>query len=257
MYERFVTAASTYARDVDGLILMILLFVGVWFILAELVFFGLIFKFRAKDGVKSQYITGEVKHQKRWVSYPHYLVLVCDIFIVVGALKVWSDVKLTLPEPDAKVRIVSQQWAWSFVHEGADGKLDTDDDIRTVEELHVEVGKNYHFILESRDVLHSFSVPAFRLKQDAIPGREITGWFQATQTGTFDIQCAEICGVAHGIMAARIVVDSPEDYAAWVKKGGPTSFWAASNVKVPGAAKPAAAPPAPTVTATTAALLPR
>lgn len=235
MFERFLTASSTYARDVDGLILLILVFVGVWFILAELVFFGLIFKFRAKDGVKSQYITGEEKHQKRWVSYPHYLVLVCDVFIVVGALKVWSDVKLTLPEPERKVRVVAQQWAWSFVHEGADGKLDTADDIRTVEEMHIEVGKTYHFFLESRDVLHSFSIPAFRLKQDVIPGREITGWFKATETGVFDLQCAEICGVAHGIMAARVVVHSPEAYAKWVKDGGPTSLWAASNVKAPGA----------------------
>lgn len=230
MFDRFYTAASTYARDVDELIFFILVMVGIWFILAELVFFGLIFKFRAKDGVKTQYVSGEEKHQKRWVSYPHYLVLICDIFIVVGALKVWNDIKITLPEADAKVRIVAQQWAWSFVHEGADNKLDTKDDIRTVEELHVEVGKTYHFVLESRDVLHSFSVPAFRLKQDAIPGREITGWFKPTETGTFDIQCAEICGVGHGIMAARIVVHTPESYAKWVSGGGPTSIWSASNV---------------------------
>jgi cytochrome c oxidase subunit 2 len=256
MFERFLTASSTYARDIDYLILLVLVFVGVWFILAELVFLGLIVKFRAKDGVKSQYISGEEKHQKRWVAWPHYLVLVCDVFILVAALKVWTDIKISQPEAEAKVRIVAQQWAWSFVHDGADGKLDTDDDIRTVEELHVEVGKTYHFLLESRDVLHSFSVPAFRLKQDAIPGREITGWFNATRTGDFDIQCAEICGVAHGIMSARIIVDSKEDYAAWVAKGGPTAYWAASNVKSPSIAKPAAAPAAPTVTATTAALLP-
>jgi cytochrome c oxidase subunit 2 len=231
MFERFYTAASTYARDIDGLILLVLVLVGVWFIIAEAVFFGLIFKFRARDGVKTQYISGEEKHQKRWVSIPHYLVLVCDVFILAAALKVWSDVKLTMPEADAKVRIVAQQWAWSFIHEGADAALDTKDDIRTVEELHVEVGKTYHFILESRDVLHSFSVPAFRLKQDTIPGRQITGWFKPTEVGTFDIQCTEICGVAHGIMAARIVVHSPETYAAWVKEGGPTAIWAASNVK--------------------------
>lgn len=216
MYERFFTAASTYARDIDYLILLILVCVGFGFIVAEIVFFGFIFKFRAQDGVKTQYVTGEEKSQKKWVSMPHYLVLVLDVLIVIGALKVWSDIKIEMPEPDAKIRVIGQQWAWSFVHEGADGKLDTADDIRTVEELHVEVNKTYHFLLEARDVLHSFSVPAFRLKQDAVPGRVITGWFKATETGTFDIQCAEICGVGHGLMPARIVIESPAAHAAWI-----------------------------------------
>lgn len=251
MFDRFFVAASTYARDIDNLILLILVLVGFWFILAELVFLWLIVKFRARDGVKSQYITGEEKSQKKWVSYPHYLVLVCDIFIVVGALRVWSDVKLTTPPIDEEIRVVAQQWAWSFSHAGADGRIDTDDDIRTVEELHLQVGKTYKFILSSRDVLHSFSIPAFRLKQDAVPGREITGWFKPTETGTFDLQCAEICGVAHGIMAARVVVETPEAHAQWIAAGGPTAFWQASNVKNPSAVKPAAVPPPPPAATTT------
>jgi len=240
MLERFLHAGSTYARDIDGLILLIFVITGFWFVLAEGIFFWLIFRFRKRDGVPTQYVTGEEKHQKRWIAYPHYLVLVCDVFILVAALRVWSNIKIETPPIDARIRIVAQQWAWSFVHPGKDGELDTDDDIRTVEELHVEVGKTYQFILESRDVLHSFSVPNFRLKQDAIPGREITGWFTPTETGTFDIQCAEICGVAHGLMAARIMVQTPEAYAKWVTQGGPTSLVAASNVKGPSA--PAGAP---------------
>ena len=68
------------------------------------------------------------------------------------------------------MRIISQQWAWTFIHEGPDGKLDTADDIRTINELHVKVDTLYHYKLESRDVIHDFSVPVWRLKQDAIPG---------------------------------------------------------------------------------------
>lgn len=253
MFERFYTPASSFAGDIDGLILLILAFTGFWFVLAELVFFWLIIKFRAKDGVKSQYITGEQKSEKKWVSLPHYLVLVCDIFILVGTLRVWMDVKLTMPTPDAEIRVNGQQWAWSFVHPGKDGKIDTDDDIRTVEELHVELGKTYRFILSSSDVLHSFSVPAFRLKQDAVPGREINGWFKPTIAGTYDIQCAEICGVAHGIMEARIVVDTPEAHAKWVAAGGPTIFWQGSNVKNPSGAKSASAAPLPATTTSTLA----
>jgi cytochrome c oxidase subunit 2 len=71
----------------------------------------------------------------------------------------------------------------------------------------------------SRDVLHSFSVPVFRLKQDLIPGRVTTGWFKAERPGTFDIQCTEICGIGHGMMAAQIVVETPEEHAAFLKAG--------------------------------------
>ena len=97
------------------------------------------------------------------------------------------------------MRVIAQQWAWSFVHPGPDGKLDTADDIKTVDELHVEVGKTYHFELESRDVLHSFSVPVFRLKQDAIPGpRDHAAGSRPPRPARYDIQCAEICGIGHG-----------------------------------------------------------
>ena len=128
------------------------------------------------------------------------MIILCDIVIVAAAIRVWYNVKQDLPPADETVRIVAQQWAWSFVHPGPDGKLDTPDDIRTVDELHLEVGKNYHYLLEARDVLHSLSIPVFRLKQDAIPGRVVTGWFRPTVTGEHDIQCAEICGVGHGLM---------------------------------------------------------
>jgi cytochrome c oxidase subunit 2 len=229
MIERYVAALSTYASDIDNLILFIGVLVGFWLVLCEVIFFYFIVRFRVKDGKRAEYITGEEKVQKRWISLPHLLVLVCDVFIVVGAVKVWYDVKQQLPEPYETVRIVGQQWAWSFVHPGADHELGTADDIKTVDELHVEVGKVYHFKLEARDVLHSFSVPVFRLKQDAVPGRIITGWFEATGTGTYDIQCAEICGIGHGVMAARIVIESSEQLAAWVAEQSPITLAAANQ----------------------------
>lgn len=218
---------STYASEIDGLIILIGWIVGVWFLIAEAVFFYLIFRYRHRDGHKGEYITGEEKHQKRWITIPHALVLVCDIFIIVGAVRVWYDIKQNLPPADSEVRIVAQQWAWSFVQPGLDGQLDTADDIKTVDDLHVEVGKTYHYHLEARDVLHDFSVPVFRLKQDAIPGRVITGWFKATETGEHDIQCAEICGIGHGLMAGRIHVESPEEHAAWMQANTPVTSLAA------------------------------
>src|SRR4051812_4815202 len=215
MIEHYIEQASTYAADIDGLVLLIGLLVGFWFVLVEVIFFGLIIAYRKRPGVRAEYISGEEKREKRWIAVPHELVLLCDVVIIIAAVRVWVNVKQTLPPAEQTVRVIAQQWAWSFVHPGPDGKLDTADDIKTVDELHVKVGTTYHFKLEARDVLHSFSVPAFRIKQDAIPGRVITGWFKPTRLGTHDIQCTEICGIGHALMPARIVIQSPGDYAAW------------------------------------------
>jgi cytochrome c oxidase subunit 2 len=150
-------------------------------------------------------------------------VLFCDVFIIVGAVKVWYDIKQYLPPAEATVRVISQQWAWTFVHPGADGQIDTADDIALVDELHLQVNTKYHYKLESRDVLHSFSIPVFRLKQDAIPGRVVTGWFEPTKTGTYDLQCTEICGIGHGIMGAKVVIEDKAAHAAWIASQTPMS----------------------------------
>lgn len=220
MIDLFIPRASSYAGDIDGIILLILVLAGFWFLVAEVVFFYFIFRFRERPGEKRRalYISGEKKEEKKWLNRPHALILICDVFIVVGAIRVWYNVKQTLPPADQTVRVIGQQWAWTFVHPGPDGQLGTADDISTIDELHVKSGLTYHYKLTSRDVLHSFSVPVFRMKHDAIPGREITGWFKTTQTGTYDIQCAEICGIGHGIMGARIFIETPAEHEAWMKK---------------------------------------
>jgi cytochrome c oxidase subunit II len=221
MISWFVTEGSTYAADIDNLILLIGVIVGAWFIAAEVIFFWLIFKFRARDGVRAQYVAGEHPREKRWVSYPHYAVLVFDVIIVIAALRVWNDIKIAAPPAEERVRVIAQQWAWTFVHAGPDGALDTADDIRTVDELNLQVNRTYHYELHSRDVLHSFSVPVFRLKQDAVPGRAISGWFTPTVAGDFDIQCAEICGIGHALMPARVHVRAADAHAAWMAAAPP------------------------------------
>jgi cytochrome c oxidase subunit 2 len=207
---------------------LIALLVGFWGVLAEMVLFGLVIAFRERPGHKAQYITGEEKHQKAWVAYPHYLVLVCDILVIVSAVRVWYNVEQAEPPADATVRVIGQQWAWTFVHPGPDGKLDTADDIATSDELHVKVNTVYHYKLEARDVLHSFSVPAFRLKHDAIPGRVISGWFEPTKTGVYDIQCAEMCGIGHGLMPGRIVVETTAEHVAWMARNAAAPLAAAA-----------------------------
>ena len=216
--DRFVPpVASSYGLDIDFVFnLVFWIVIAFWFVLVQAVFIGLIVYFRKKDGTKAQYITGELTHEHRFIAWPHYVIMICDVIIVAAAIRVWYNVKQDLPQADETVRIIAQQWAWTFVHPGPDGKLDTDDDIRTVDDLHLEVGKTYHYLLEARDVLHSLSIPVFRLKQDAIPGRIVTGWFKPIVTGEHDIQCAEICGIGHGLMPGRVFLETPEEHKAWM-----------------------------------------
>lgn len=223
MINLLVERASSYAGFIDGLFLLILIFVGFWFLVAEGFFFWLIYRFRAKPGERTQYITGKEKHLKRWITIPHFIIIGLDVIIVAGSIWVWNYVKINQPEADATIRVIGQQWAWVFQHPGPDNALDTGDDIWTVDELYVQNDLTYHFQLESRDVLHNFSVPVFRLKQDAIPGRRIQGWFQPTQAGSYDIQCAEICGIGHGVMYGVIHVQEAAEHAEWIAANAPSA----------------------------------
>jgi len=240
MIESIVPAGSSYAWEIDAIFTFMFVLVGFWFFACEGVFFWLIWKFRAKDGRRAQHITGDEKHLKRWITIPHMLVLICDIFILGAAVKVWYDIKQYLPEPEQTVRIIGQQWTWTFVHPGPDGVLepsgaeDRGDDIYKVNELHLQKGVVYHYKLEAVDVLHDFSVPVFRLKQDAIPGRVITGWFEPTLEGECDIQCAEICGIGHAFMAGRVFVESAEKHAAWMASESPLALAANISPQVGG-----------------------
>jgi cytochrome c oxidase subunit 2 len=219
MLEFLMTQAASFAKSVDSLITVIALIVGLWFLIAEFVLFRFIraSRQRGREGQKALYITGEQKSETKWVHIPHYLVILCDVFIIVCAIRVWSEVKQTLPPADETIRVIGHQWSWRFVHPGLDRQLGTADDVETVDELHVKVDRVYHFKLEGADVLHSFAIPSFRLKQDAIPGRVVTGWFKPNKLGQFDIQCAEMCGIGHGTMQSTLYIETDAEHEQWLK----------------------------------------
>ncbi len=212
-----IEQASSYAAQIDNLILIVGAFVMFWFVLAQGIIFYFLFRYRKKRQPKAEYITGEKHSETKFIHWAHWGVIACDLVIIFFAIKAWYHVKQELPTADTTIKIVGQQWAWEFTHPGPDNILDTEDDIVTIDELHIEVGKVHHYKLSSKDVLHDFSVPVFRLKQDAVPGRVITGWFKPIKTGEFDIQCAEMCGIGHGIMAAKLYINSKEDHAKWLE----------------------------------------
>ena len=239
---------GTYSADMDALLHLITYLMLFGFVASLLVIIYLVATGMRKPGVKAKYVTGETKKELSFVYATLALFVLFDLVIDVQTHAVWANIKENLPAAEVKVRAIGQQWAWTFVTPGKDGQIGTEDDISSVNELHLPAGKITHVELESSDVLHSFSVPIFRLKQDVIPGRIITSWFQSKSfsevkamkeemnakaggselmgadtagSASFDIQCAEMCGVGHGIMAAKIVLHSDEDYSNWVSANSP------------------------------------
>ncbi len=208
--------ASSYAGDIDGLMILIAIIVGVWLLIAEAVLIYFSLRFRRRAGQRATYLPGNTKRSLAWVLVPVGLVLACDFVIEAASGPVWEKIKVEVPQSNATVRIVGRQWSWEFDYPGPDGVLGTQDDIVATNDLHVPANAVVAFELRSNDTLHSFWVPALRLKQDAVPGRTIKGWFQGTKVGTYEIFCAELCGVAHTMMKGMLYVDSPEDYERWL-----------------------------------------
>ncbi len=142
-----------------------------------------------------------------WTIAPFLIFLT---FFAWGA-KLYVD--LHSPERDAlTIYGVGKQWMWKFEHPGGQ---------REIDELHVPSGRPVRILLASQDVIHSFFVPAFRTKQDAVPGYLTSTWFTATQRGDFHLFCAEFCGTQHSAMIGRVIVMAPEDYAAWLERERP------------------------------------
>jgi cytochrome c oxidase subunit 2 len=138
------------------------------------------------------------------------LLTIFIVFWIVGATQ--YDRMMT-PPPDAMpVYVTAKQWMWKFSY--ADGRSSMD-------VLTVPVGRPIKLVMTSRDVIHSFYVPAFRMKQDVLPGRYYAAWFEATTPGTFDIRCAEYCGVSHSRMLGSVRVLSADDYRRWLESETP------------------------------------
>jgi len=218
MQSWFPENVSTFGADVDGIFWFIFYIVTVWFFLTEGLILYFIFRYRRKPGQKSVYVKGDTWAQLAWVLAPLAIVVMLDFFIDIRGADVWAKVKLQRPPTDFVVHGIGKQFNWAFVYAGADGKFGTEDDITTDNELHVPVGKPIQVILMSRDVIHSFFLPHFRLKQDAMPGRRIPVWFEATKTGEFEIPCAELCGFGHSGMKGLLVVHTPEEYQKWYRE---------------------------------------
>jgi cytochrome c oxidase subunit 2 len=199
--------AASFAGEVDALFFFILtvtgLFaIGIWI---ALLFFAVRYR-RRSDADRPKEIYGSLALELTWTLIPLGLMA---IMFAWGA-KVYFE--LNRPPDDAMtVSVVGKRWMW---------KMQQPTGQREVNELHVPRGRAVRLIITSEDTIHSFFVPAFRIKKDAVPGRYSIAWFRATKVGTYHLFCAEYCGTGHSTMTGRVVVMEPEDYQTWLA-GGP------------------------------------
>lgn len=212
----FPPQASTNAAAVDNLYFFMVALCGVMAVgvVAAMVYFGLRYR-RSDENQVGADIHGSTPLELFWSGVP---------FLIVMGIFAWGTaVYFDLVIPPAKttdVYVTGKQWMWKLQH--TNGR-------REINHLHVPVGEAIKLTMTSEDVIHSFYVPAFRVKADVIPGRYSSMWFQATATGTYHLFCAEYCGTEHSRMIGSVIVMEKADYEKWLETGNPPPADAAAS----------------------------
>lgn len=222
MLHWFPKSVSTYGGDVDSVFYLILFIGGFWFLLTEAIIIYSIIHYRRREGRRASFIQGEKRAELKWILIPTVIILILDLGIDLAGGKVWDKIKTEVPAGDVRVQVTGKQFNWVITYPGPDGTFGTADDLTEMNELNVPVGKTVRVTLTSEDVIHSFFVPVLRLKQDALPGREIPVWFEVTEPGRYEIACAELCGFGHYTMRGFLIVHTSGEYENWVKEHWPS-----------------------------------
>jgi cytochrome c oxidase subunit 2 len=234
--------ASSYAAEIDKGIWILHIAMFAIFILWGIFFTYLLMKYRARGGSRK---AEDIKISVQASLAPDIAVLTFEILLVIFyAVPSWSDIKMNVPEgPDVvHAQVVGEQYNWNIRYPGPDGKFgrtagklvdfanpfgidpadkDGADDVWAVNEMRFPINKKVVVRLSSKDVIHSFFIPSFRIKQDAVPGMNIPIWFEPTRLGDYEVTCAQLCGVGHAMMRADVKVQSDEDFNAWLASLAP------------------------------------
>jgi cytochrome c oxidase subunit II len=203
-------SVSTFGPEIDRLFYMILFMVGFFFVLTEAILVACVFVYSKKRPSKATFTHGNHRLEMIWTAVPAVLLL----FIAFSQMGTWAEIKFkgNRPKGPPLAEVYASQFDWRFRYPGKDGEFGTMDDLENPFEFVVPAGEPVLFNLKTRDVIHSFFVPAFRLKQDATPGMTIPVWFNAQKEGTYDLICAELCGWGHYKMAGRVRVVSRAEF---------------------------------------------
>jgi len=205
-FHLFPPQASAGAGEVDwlyfGLTAMMIFFCVVVFL--PILYFSWRYR-RGSSADRSQPASGNNLLESGWTFFP---LLISLGFFAWGAI-VYYHIERP-PREALQVQVVGKQWMWKLQH--AEGK-------KEIDELHVPLGQAVTLTMTSQDVIHSFFIPAFRVKQDVVPGKYTTEWFRPTRLGEYHLFCAEFCGTDHSKMIGRVVVMEPADYQQWLTTG--------------------------------------
>jgi cytochrome c oxidase subunit II len=208
-FQFFPEQASKTAGQVDTLLICLVLVTGTitFGIAAVMIFF--LAKYRKRVAAdRTPPKSGSLPVEVTWSVIPFFIFLG---FFGWGA-KIYFD-ESEVPKNAMEVHVIGKQWMWKLEH--LQGK-------REIDQLHVPLGQTVKLMMTSEDVIHSFFMPAFRIKEDVLPGRYTTQWFEATRLGTYPIFCAQYCGTNHALMIGQVIVMTPTDFAAWLKTGRET-----------------------------------
>jgi cytochrome c oxidase subunit 2 len=235
MLTYFPPGISTYSQAHDDLFALVYWISVAIFMLVQVILITFIFKYRHRPGHKSYHYHGNNVVEFTWTLAPTILFASLGLY----SDEMWKVMKYSsrIPTPDVEIDVVGQAFNWNARYPGADGLLGkrharyrtatnlfgidpTDvhgkDDIVLTGEFNLPINKNVVVHLSSVDVLHSYFLPNFRIKQDAVPGSWIDVWFNGTKTGKYELACAELCGSGHYAMRAVLNMQSDEDFAKWM-----------------------------------------
>ena len=201
-FSLFPPEASRIAPEMDALYFFMVLvsLVGLTVVILLVVGFSILYN-KKRHPIATQ-IEGSTLLEATWTIIPLGLFL---IMFVWGALLYFRI--YTPPANAMNIYVVGKQWMWKAEHPGGQHEIDA---------LHVPTGRAVQLTIISQDVFHSFSIPAFRVKREAIPGRYTTVWFEATEPGTYHLFCTQYCGTNHSQMIGEVVVMTPGDFKQWL-----------------------------------------
>ena len=229
---------ATYGGKIDAIFWVITVVTGIAFVLVEVGIIWFCIKYRRREGQRAFYTHGSKSLEVLWTAVPALAMVALGLY----SANVWAQIKgrSSAPSESLHIAVSAKQFEWNVTYAGADEVLGTSDDFSTRNQLHFPANRPILIWLESEDVLHSFFIPQLRVKQDAVPGMTIPVWFEATKAGDYQIGCAELCGLGHYRMRARVTIHEPAAYEMWVGEqiaartdaGQPTAVAAAGGFGV-------------------------
>lgn len=209
---------SKYAQGVDTLFAFIYWITLVVFVFVIGTLIAFLVMYRHREGRRAEYIEGSTKLEIIWTAATTVIVFGLAMF----SFPQWNNLKSPAENPDYIVQVRGEQFNWYMIYPGPDNEFGTEDDLEFENELHVPKDKVVQIVLTAKDVIHSFFIPNLRLKQDAVPGRTIDYIkFNAQKVGRYEIPCAELCGFGHSGMLGYLIVQTQEEYDAWVAEQWP------------------------------------